>query len=232
MALKNYNDFVRILLNAGFSMGGGNAEGVYSIVPFDWYSQPWDAPVRWHTGDRETDPWEWRIRIMEDRKDIAYGKLFFKKSGYITREWYPYFLAVRRHGVGFSQEYREGTFSHMTKRIYEVIDDCGDEGLTIPQIKKLCGFGKGDRNRAAAAIVELQMRLFITVCGWKMNYAMGGRAGMSPARFVTSERFWGEEVFEEANDMRPVDAMEAIRERIYNLNPDADEKRINRFIRG
>jgi len=232
MALRNYDDFIRMLLDAGFSMGGGNAEGVYSVVPFDWYSQPWDTPVRWHTGDRDTDPWEWRIRVMDERSDIAYGKLFFKKSGYITREWYPYFLAVRRRGMSFAEEYRERTLSRMAKRIYETVSGCGDEGLTIPQIKRLCGFGKEDKSRAAAAVVELQMRLYITVCGWKMNYAMGGSAGMSPARFVTGERFWGGDVFDEADDMKPEEAEEAIRERIHSLNPDADEKKVHRFIRG
>jgi hypothetical protein len=232
MALNNYDDFIRILLDAGFSMGGGNAEGVYSVVPFDWHNQPWDTPVRWHTGNRETDPWEWRVRVMEERTDIAYGKLFFKKSGYITREWYPYFLAVRRRGMGFAEEYREGTLSHTAKRVYETVSDCGDDGLTIPQIKRLCGFAKEDKSRAAAAVTELQARLYITVCGWKMNYSMGGSAGMSPARFVTSEKFWGDEVFDEADGIKPKEAEEAIREQIYSLNPAANAKKIYRFIAG
>jgi hypothetical protein len=55
---------------------------------------------------------------------------------------------------------------------------------------------------------------------------------MSPARFVTGERFWGGEVFDEAAGISPRDAEEAIREQIYILNPDADEKRVFRFIRG
>ena len=31
--------------------------------------------------DPETDPWEWRIRVLDERDDIAYAKLFYKKSG-------------------------------------------------------------------------------------------------------------------------------------------------------
>jgi hypothetical protein len=62
--------------------------------------------------------------------------------------------------------------------------------------------------------------------------SLGGRAGMSPARFVTGERFWGDAVFAEAADLKPRDAEEAIREQIFSLNPDADEKRVFRFIRG
>jgi hypothetical protein len=97
--ILGYNDFVNSLLDAGFSMGGGNSEGIFSVVSWSWNeAPPYDTPVRWHTGDPETDPWEWRIRVLDERDDIAYAKLFFKKSGYITKEWYPYFLAVRRSG--------------------------------------------------------------------------------------------------------------------------------------
>lgn len=31
-AIKNYNDFVSALLEAGFSMGGGNSDDVFSLM--------------------------------------------------------------------------------------------------------------------------------------------------------------------------------------------------------
>ncbi len=91
-----FQEFCDELLESGFSMGGGNAKGIYAVVPFDWKNPVQGCPIAWHTGDPETDPWEWRMRVLEERDDIAYGKVFFGVSGYITREWYPYFLAVRR----------------------------------------------------------------------------------------------------------------------------------------
>ena len=101
--LNNFDDFIAILLQAGFSTGSGHSEGIYAVVPFSWgESPPFRTKVRWHTGDPETDPWEWRIRVLEERDDIAYGKIFFKKSGYITEEWYPYFLSARRKGMDFA----------------------------------------------------------------------------------------------------------------------------------
>ena len=46
MIIKNYNDFVSALLEAGFSMGGGNSEGVFSIITWNWEEQPpYDTPV-------------------------------------------------------------------------------------------------------------------------------------------------------------------------------------------
>lgn len=57
-------------------MGGGNAKGVFALIPFDWREEPPGCPVRWHTGDADTDPWEWRMRVLEERDDVAYAKVF------------------------------------------------------------------------------------------------------------------------------------------------------------
>lgn len=80
--IKNFEDFCNELLHSGFSLGGGNAKGVYAVIDYDWQTVlPDDNPVRWHTGNPETDPWEWRMRVLEERSDIAYSKLFFNASG-------------------------------------------------------------------------------------------------------------------------------------------------------
>jgi hypothetical protein len=117
--IRCFEDFVKVLLNAGFSMGGGNDEGIYAVIPWGWNEPPpYDTlPIAWHTDDPETDPWEWRMRVLDERDDIAYGKLFFKKSGFITKDWYPYFLAVRRGNMSFDESYDNGTISHFAKRI-------------------------------------------------------------------------------------------------------------------
>lgn len=41
------------------------------MISWNWNETPsYDTPVRWHTGDPETDPWEWRIRVLDERDDI------------------------------------------------------------------------------------------------------------------------------------------------------------------
>ena len=67
--INNFSDFCNELLKCGFSMGGGNAKGIYAVIPYDWKTQESvDSPVKWHTGDPETDPWEWRMRVLEENK--------------------------------------------------------------------------------------------------------------------------------------------------------------------
>ena len=81
--IRNYADFLRELGRAGFSLAGGSSRGIWSVVPFSWEEQPYitDSPIRWHTEDPETDPWEWRMRLLEEGRGIAYAKLFFRIGG-------------------------------------------------------------------------------------------------------------------------------------------------------
>jgi hypothetical protein len=231
MQLNDYNDFVRILLRAGFSYGGGNSDGIYAVVPFDWRKEPEGSDVRWHTGNLDTDPWEWRIRVLDERDDIAYSKVFCKKSGYITKEWYPYFLAVRRKGLDFADEYSSGSISYIAKRIYDVVSEGGE--VPLHEIKQLGGFLREEKSRFEGALVELQMKLYITICGIRQKASQdGGGYGWPATVFCTTEKFWGREVFDKAGRIKSDEAEEAIAERILELNPDADSKKMIRFMRG
>lgn len=230
--IKNYNDFVNVLFEAGFSMGGGNSEEIFSIIPWNWNEEPpYETPVRWHTGNPETDPWEWRMRVLDERKDVAYAKLFFKKSGYITKEWYPYFLAARRKGRSFDEEYEDGVISNYARRIYDMISE--NSVLPLHVIKPLIGFAREDKSKFERALVELQMKMYITMCGSRQKISgKGEEYGWSSTVFCTTEHFFGEEMFETAAGIREQDAAEEITAQIYRLNPSAEPKKIIKFIKG
>jgi hypothetical protein len=194
--IRGYDDFVAALLDSGFSMGGGSADGIYAIVPWGWNeAPPYETPVRWHTEDPDTDPWEWRMRVLDERSDIAYGKLFFKKSGFITKEWYPYFLAARRGDTTFNDAYNGGAISHFAKRIYDVVAEYG--ALPLHGIKQMAGFTKEDKSGFDRAITELQMKMYLTMCGRQQKLSQKGEEyGWSSTVFCTTEKFFGESVFE------------------------------------
>ena len=80
--IQNFDDFCRELNRCGFSMGGGNAKGIYAVIPYDWKNTPTGCNIVWHTGDPETDPWEWRMRVLEEKKDIAYSD-FVERMNYL-----------------------------------------------------------------------------------------------------------------------------------------------------
>lgn len=230
--IRNYDEFVTAVLEAGFSMGGGNDEGIFSVINWGWQdAAPYETPVRWHTGDADTDPWEWRIRVLDERKDIAYAKVFFKKSGYISKAWAPFFLAARRGKTGFDEEYETGLITNHAKRIYETILEY--ETLPVHAIKQITGFGKEEKSTFDRALTELQMKLYLTMCGRQQKVSQKGEQyGWSSTVFTTTEAFWGDEVFEQAAKLDGDQAVEKIREQILVLNPQAEEKKMMKFIKG
>ncbi len=230
--IQNYADFAAALLKAGFSMGGGNSEGIFSLIPWSWNeAPPYETSVRWHTGEPETDPWEWRMRVLDERTDIAYGKVFFKKSGFITKEWAPYFLAARRGKADFDGAYIDGTLSHAAKRIYGAVLKYGT--LPLHAIKQIAGFSSADKSRFDGALTELQMRMYLTMCGRQQKLSQKGEEyGWYSTVFCTTEQFWGDTLFSQAGAISKNDAVEAITQHVLKLNPQAEEKKINKFILG
>lgn len=223
-----YEDFCSELMKAGFSLGGGSDKGIFAIVPFDWTEQPEDTPVRWHTGEPDTDPWEWRMRVLEERSDIAYGKVFFRSSGFITEEWYPYFLAARRQGMTFEEAWQEGRISDLARRIYQAVSENGR--TPMHDIKRLAGLTGETSAHIEKAMTDLQMMMYLTICGRQQKKNMYGEPyGWSSTVFCTPEEFWHTDSFslpsaEEAEQM--------ITARVAELNPAAQARKIRKFIYG
>ena len=228
--IQTFSDFCTALSECGFSMGGGNAKGIYALIPYDWKEQEQiDTPVKWHTGDPETDPWEWRMRVLEERDDVAYAKVFFRTSGFITREWYPYFYAVRRKGETFEEAYESGNISQMAKQIYDIVSK---EEIALHEIKQLGGWGREDNARFDRAMVELQMGLFITMCGRAQKVNKYGKGyGWNSTVFTTVEDFWEKRGLS-LSDLDPAESYDKIRVQVQKLNPEAEQKKITKFIRG
>lgn len=182
--IQNYDEFITELHRAGFSLGGGSSKGIYAAVPFDWTEQPAGTQVRWHTGEPDTDPWEWRMRVLEERSDIAYAKVFFRGSGYITREWYPFFMSVRRQGMTFEEMWESGRVTELSRRIYEAVRDNGR--VAMHDIKRLAGLSGETSAHIEKAMTDLQMSMLLTICGRQQKRnAFGELYGWSSTVFCT-----------------------------------------------
>ena len=82
------------------------------------------------------------------------------------------------------------------------------------------------------ALVELQMRFFITMTGRRQKQNKYGiEYGWNSTVFTTVENFWAERNFE-IPDLDADESYEKIRQQILLLNPTAEEKNIQKFIRG
>ncbi|WP_238483706.1 AlkZ-related protein [Anaerosporobacter faecicola] len=223
--IHNYQDFVQELYQVGFSVGGENGEGIFTLC------DSFGEEICWHTEQPDTDPWEWRMRVLNETNDIAYGKYFFKKSGYITKEWFPYFYAVRRGRVTLEEEYDAGIISQCAKEIYDLLEE--HKELPLHLIKQYGGYTKEDKSRFDRALTELQTRFFITMSGRARKQSKKGEEyGWSSTVFCLVEDFWGEEVIAQGEHMEKTEAYEKIRQQILRLNPNVDSKKCKRFIEG
>ena len=227
--IMGYSDFLPALREAGFSVGSGqNKENMYSVLQWGWGEEPpYPTPVQWFSGDDETDPWSWHMRVLAERPRIGYGKVFFRKAGYITEEYAPYFLAVRRV-KSFAQAYADGEMSAMAKRIYDAVDDGGDVPVHI--LKQIIGFTREEKSAFDRTLIELQMKMFITISGSAQRYA--NYDGWASTVFSTAERFWGGDVFMRAKAMDAQKAMDMLLARVAALSPAAERKKAEKFIRG
>ena len=109
------------------------------------------SPDYWWSGDRREDPWEWR-EIIAASGQVAYGKFFENKAGFISLEWLPYFVNFRRNGYDFDARYQDGLASRREKKIMDFFigEDENqdavykDERILSTDLKKAAGFGKAD----------------------------------------------------------------------------------------
>lgn len=92
------------------------------------------SPLFWWTGDLEQDPWEWR-EIIAATGEVAYGKFFHNKTGFISREWFPYFANARRDGYDFDAAWDDGL---MQRRYKDIMDLCEDGDQCVQG--GACGF--------------------------------------------------------------------------------------------
>ena len=94
------------------------------------------------------------------------------------------------------------------------------------------GFTKEDNSKFDRAVVELQMRMFITMCGRVQKVNKYGEVyGWSGTVFTTVEDFWEKRGLD-LPDLDPKESYEKICEQIKKINPEAQQKKIDKFIRG
>ena len=118
------------------------------------------SPLFWWTGDPEQDPWVWR-EIIPATGEVAYGKFFNNKTGFISREWFPYFANARRDGYDFDAAWDDEL---VQRRFKAIMDICEDGGMHPGfELKPAAGFGKGGFKNFDGCITQLQMQTYLII---------------------------------------------------------------------
>lgn len=189
------------------------------------------VPEYWWSEDSLLDPWEWR-EIIARRGEIAYGKFFDKKAGFISKEWLPYFVNYRRDGYDFDALWEDGKASARQKKIMNLFsEELMDEEYYSNELKKKAGFGKGGEKGFEGTITGLQMQMYMCVRDFRQRKNKKGESyGWPLAVYTVPEHLWGYDYVTSAYKEDPDDSARRIANHIMEVYPIATNEQIKNVI--
>ena len=183
----------------------------------------------WWSDDPEKDPWIWRM-LLAEYDDIAYGKFFDRKAGFVSKEWFPVFANYRRDGYDYEGLYEDGKMKGGAKRILDTLElDENAVGLEkmSGQIRKSAGVEKG----FDGLLIDLQMQSFLLISRFRQKRNKKGIAyGWNLPVFMTPETKWGYDFVNSVSE-KPEESRLRAEEQIRRFYPGADEKEIRKVLR-
>ncbi len=186
------------------------------------------VPDYWWCEDPQVDPWIWRELIARSG-DVAYGKFFDKKAGFISREWLPYFANVRRDGYDFDALWDDGKASRRQKKIMDLFED--EAEIYSNEIKARAGFGKGGEKGFDGTISDLQKLTYLCVRDFRQRRNKRGELyGWPIAIYCTPEHLWGYDWVTSQYRAEPMESAEAILAHMRELYPIATEKQMKKIV--
>jgi len=191
----------------------------------------------WWTGNRKEDPWEWR-EIIAASHEVAYGKFFGNKAGFISLDWLPYFVNCRRDGYDFDARYEDGLASRREKKIMDFYlgEADGeaifkDDKILSTELKKMAGFGKEGEKNYPGVITGLQMQTYLVISDFqRRKNKRGEEYGMAVSIMLPPEAIWGYEKVTAAYSEKPGDSWDRIFRHVKEINPRAKDEDVIRLI--
>jgi len=170
----------------------------------------------WWTGE-DSDPWEWR-HFLSSHPEIAYGKFFGKKAGFIHKDWFPVFANYRRNGYDFDALYDDGLAPYKWKTAMDLFSlDDAMVGKVLPASEVA--------NEGIKA--ELQMRTYLIIYEFRQKRNKKGEPyGWHLAQLATPETKWGYDYVASAYSADPMVSWEQIKNNLLSQYSGADEKEI------
>lgn len=181
-------------------------------------------PEYWFV-DGVEGPWEWR-EVLTARGNIAYGKLFRRKAGFVSREWYPRLCNYRRDGYDFDARYDDGLASHSCKMLVDQLVRNG------PMLSSDLRAHAGVQHGFDGALTLLQMQTYLTVHSFSYKKDRFGHSyGWGIARYALSEQVFGEVLTTSCYREEPVESKRRILAHLSHLVPEVGESALERLIR-
>lgn len=219
--LGTYREFLEKVEELGFmAFSGKFAEGVPKL-------QDMTEEKQWHTGDPETDPWDWRIRAVTEKK-LAFGCILGGCKGFVTKRMYPLFTAACRPDENMENRYASGEVSQTLYNVWKLFE--GGRILSTADIRSEIGKRAGV-SKIDSALAALQRGYLITVCGNKRKVGKDGLEYGWPANAYQPAEDWaGDWLPSKLPDKR--DAREEILDCAEAIGNKIDQARLEKLLFG
>jgi hypothetical protein len=189
------------------------------------------VPGYWWSGDATRDPWEWR-EIIAGTGQVAYGKFFDKKAGFISKEWLPYFANYRREGYDFEALWDDEKASMRQKKIMDLFaEENADAELYSFEVKQRAGFGKGGEKNFDGTVTDLEMKTYLCIRDFRRRKNKKGEFyGWAIAVYATPEHVFGYERVTSAYKEEPIVSAKRIVKHMMEIYPIATAAQIRKVI--
>lgn len=175
----------------------------------------------WWTDDPAQDPWKWRELIARSG-EVAYGKFFGGKAGFISKAWFPHFANWRRNGYDFDSRWDEELASIRCKKIMDQF--ARQDELYSNELKQLAGFGTGGEKNFEGTVTELQMQTYLIVRDFRKRLNKKGfEYGWPISVYTTPEALWGYDYVTSAYSTAPDESGQLILNQLRRNFPQAGE---------
>ena len=183
----------------------------------------------WWTGNEQIDPWEWR-RLLADGAQVAYGKFFDRKAGFLSLEWLPVFANWRRDGYDFDALWDDEKAPFRFKKIMDCFAE-KPEWFSF-DLRHRAGFGKGGEKNFEGVVTELMMRTYLTVRDFRCRTNREGKPyGWHVAVYTTPESLWGTEAVSACYGEAPAASRERVYARAREICPWAAEEQLRGLLK-
>ena len=186
----------------------------------------------WWGSEPLKDPWVWR-EVIARSGNIAYGKFFYNRAGFITKEWLPIFANYRRDGYDFDALWDDEKASWRAKKVMDMFGEGNaDAEIFSNELKQMAGFGKGGEKGFDSVLTNLQMQTYLCIRDFQQRKNKKGEAyGWPIAIYCTPEHLFGRDIVAKAYAQEVAESGQRIERRVKELFPEATQKQIERLIR-
>lgn len=175
--------------------------------------------------DSEVSPWFWRTLLAAD-PDIAYGKFFHGKAGFVSRECFPAFANYRRDGYDWDTLHEMGMMPRCGERVMPLFA----EGACMPPfaIAALAGLSA----KPEALLTQLQARSYLITDHFERRRSRTGEEyGWHVSWYISPEAKFGADEVRSRYEEDPRDSLVFLAARLQKALPESSGAEILRFLK-